>query len=197
MLVRLAALPSTIMMVRGATGRGSRRNHPRTRSRISETVATELPYRAVPTSFRGKLADDGAMLVEVPPEVSAELGPARRPAVRVVVNGVELRTTIAVYGGKSYLGFRKEIREAAGLEPGQEVDITLELDTASRDAEVPDDLARVLAADPDASAAFEALSFTNRKEYVVWVTSAKRPATRQKRLAEAPALLKSGRRTPL
>ena len=80
---------------------------------------------------------------------------------------------------------------------GQAVDISVELDDAPRTVDVPDDLAAVLAADTDARAAFDALSFTNRKEYVGWVTSAKRPETRQKRLAEAPALLKGGRRTPL
>jgi uncharacterized protein YdeI (YjbR/CyaY-like superfamily) len=40
------------------------------------------------------------------------------------------------------------------------------------------------------------LSLSNRKEYVVWILSAKRPATRQRRVAEAPNLLKGGRRTP-
>ena len=43
---------------------------------------------------------------------------------------------------------------------------------------------------------FNALSFTNRKEYVQWLSSAKRPETRQKRLAEVAEMLKSGRRTP-
>ncbi len=137
------------------------------------------------------------MLVEVPSDVLAALGPARRPAVRVVVNGVELRTTIAIYDGKAYLGFRREIREAAGLVPGQAVDVQVELDTSPRVVDIPDDLASVLAADAEARAAFERLSFTNRKEYVGWVTAAKRPETRQKRLAEVPRLLTSGRRTPL
>src|SRR4051812_30699119 len=99
-------------MVRGTTSRGSRRNQPRMRSRNSSTDATWLPYRFVGITFRGTLQIDGGMLVEVPTHVLRALGPARRPAVRVTLNGVELRTTVAVYGGKSYLGFRKEIREA-------------------------------------------------------------------------------------
>jgi uncharacterized protein YdeI (YjbR/CyaY-like superfamily) len=60
----------------------------------------------------------------------------------------------------------------------------------------PDVLAAALAADPEAKSIFEGLSFSNRKEYVAWVLTAKQPTTRQRRVAEAPALLKSGRRTP-
>jgi uncharacterized protein YdeI (YjbR/CyaY-like superfamily) len=59
------------------------------------------------------------------------------------------------------------------------------------------DVAAALAADPDARARFEALSFTHRKEYVDWIQSAKRADTRQRRLAQATKLLKSGRRTPV
>ena len=44
---------------------------------------------------------------------------------------------------------------------------------------------------------FDNLSFTHRTEYVRWVLSAKRAATRERRVAEAPALLRGGRRTPL
>ncbi len=44
-----------------------------------------------------------------------------------------------------------------------------------------------------ASAAFEQLSYTNRKEYVDWVTEAKREATRQKRMATAIEWMTEGR----
>lgn len=44
-----------------------------------------------------------------------------------------------------------------------------------------------------ASAAFEQLSYTNRKEYVDWVTEAKREATRQKRMATAIEWMIEGR----
>jgi uncharacterized protein YdeI (YjbR/CyaY-like superfamily) len=117
--------------------------------------------------------------------------------VRVVINGVELRTTIAVYGGRSLIGLRREIREAAHINLGETIELAVELDTSARVVELPEDLAAVLAADPDASRVFEGLSFTNRKEYVGWVLQARTPATRQRRIADTPELLKSGRRTPL
>lgn len=150
-----------------------------------------------PFTFQATLEGDSGQFISVPPEIVRALGPARRPAVRVVINGVELRTTLAAYGGGTQIGLRREIREAAQVRPGESIQVSVELDTQPRVVEVPADLAGVLSADLEASRVFDSLSFTNRKEYVGWVLAAKTPATRQRRVAEAPALLKSGRRTPL
>ena len=147
-------------------------------------------------SFTGTLREEAGAFVEVPPEVLAALGPRKRPAVRVVINGVELRSTIAVYGGRSYIGIRREIREAAHIAPGEDIEVSVERDDQPRTVDLPEDLATALAADPEAQRIFEGLSFSNRKEYAAWVLAAKLPATRQRRLAETGALLKAGRRTP-
>jgi Bacteriocin-protection, YdeI or OmpD-Associated/Domain of unknown function (DUF1905) len=148
-------------------------------------------------TFRGVFQDQSGSAVEVPPEIIEALGSGKRPPVKVSVNGVELRTTIAVYGGHYYVGFRREIREAAKLKPGDSVELSIELDGQPRLVEVPDDFEAALAKDPEARRVFTNLSFTNRNEYVRWVLSARRPATRERRVAQAAGLLKSGRRTPL
>ena len=49
---------------------------------------------------------------------------------------------------------------------GDAVTATIELDDAERVLEVPDDLAAALDADPRVRAAFDALSFSHRKEHV-------------------------------
>jgi len=147
-------------------------------------------------TFRGTLREEAGTFVEVPPDVLAALGPRKRPAVRVVINGVELRTTIAVYGGRSYIGIRREIRDAAHIAPGEEIEVSVEPDDEPRTVDLPDDLAAALADDPEAQHAFDRLSFSNRNEYMGWVLAAKQPTTRRRRVAEAPVLLKSGRRTP-
>jgi len=147
-------------------------------------------------TFTATLKADGGMFFEVPPEIMSALGGGKRPAVRVIINGVLLRTTIAVYGGRSYIGVRREIRDAASVMLGDEVELSIEVDATPRIVDVPEDLAVVLAADPEANRIFESLSFTNRKEYVDWVLAAKRRETREQRVAEAPDLLKRGRRTP-
>lgn len=140
--------------------------------------------------------EGGGTFVEVPPDIVAALGTRKRPAIRVVINAVELQTTIAVYGGRSFIGIRRDIREATQVAPGERIAVSLELDDEPRTVDVPADLAAALTADPEARRIFDTLSFTNRKEYAQWVLSAKRPTTRANRVAETCGLLKSGRRTP-
>jgi Bacteriocin-protection, YdeI or OmpD-Associated/Domain of unknown function (DUF1905) len=111
-------------------------------------------------------------LVEVPFDVKEAYGTAR-PKVKATVNHVTLRTTVSVYGGRSYVGFRKEIQEAAGIRIGDRIRVRIEPDVEPREIEVPDDLARALGKDRAAGQAFERLSYTHRKEYVQWVVEAK------------------------
>jgi hypothetical protein len=135
--------------------------------------------------FEATIAQDGgSIFIEVPPDVVAALGRGKRPPVLVTLNGYTYPWTIAVYGGKSYLGLRREVRDEAGLAPGQKLTVTLALDDQPRAVDVPDDLARVLEGDPAARSAFERLSYTGRKELVAWIEGAKRPETRDRRLAE-------------
>jgi hypothetical protein len=54
-------------------------------------------------------------LVEIPFDVRALFGQAR-PPVKATVNGHTFQSTIAVYGGRYYLGFNREVRTAAGVE---------------------------------------------------------------------------------
>lgn len=129
-------------------------------------------------------AEDDGTFFEVPDELVGRVGEGRRPPVSVTVNGVTYRTTIAVYGGKSYIPFRRELRERAGLAVGERTMIEVKADGAPRLVEVPEDLQDALAANEAASRAFDSMAYSHRKEYVVWVNSAKRPETRQRRIEE-------------
>ena len=77
----------------------------------------------------------------------------------------------------------REIRDAAKLAPGERAHVTLEADTAARTVAVPSDLGRALAS-AKLRPAFDALSFTRRKEHVAGVIGAKRPETRSARIAK-------------
>jgi uncharacterized protein YdeI (YjbR/CyaY-like superfamily) len=76
-------------------------------------------------------------------------------------------------------------------------------DTANRYAPrpriptLPAYIATGLKANQKAWAFFQALSPTNRRDYVVWIHSAKRPETREKRLRESVTLLANGKRLGL
>jgi uncharacterized protein YdeI (YjbR/CyaY-like superfamily) len=87
--------------------------------------------------------------------------------------------------GTYCLGVLKSIQEAAGVGQGDMISIELELDTAPRTVELPEDLAKAISGDKKATAAWEALSFTNKKEMARSVEEAKRPETKERRLAQA------------
>lgn len=141
--------------------------------------------------------DPSSLFIVVPPEVITALSGKRRPPVRVTLNGDYIyRSTVSVYGGRYLLPLRREIREACGLAPGMPLDVTLALDEEPRQVEVPDDLAAAFAGDPEARAVFERFSFTHQREYVEWITGAKREATRTRRVAQTLLMLRDGLKTP-
>ena len=120
--------------------------------------------------------------LQVPPEIIAALGTVKKPKVKVTLNGYTYRSTVAVYGDVFMLPLNKENREAAGVVAGDEVQVTLELDLEPRTVEVPSDLACALS-EAGKMAAFEALSYSMRKEYVRQVEEAKTLETRSRRIA--------------
>jgi len=118
---------------------------------------------------------------------------AKRFPVVATVNGYSWRTSVARMGGESLLGLSRQVRESAGVTAGDEVEVAIELDTAPREVEVPEALSAALAADPEASAAFDRMAFTHRKEYARWVAEAKREETRQRRVEQAVSMIRAGK----
>jgi len=118
---------------------------------------------------------------------------AKRFPVVATVNGYNWRTTISRMRGEFLLGLNRAVRQEAGVEAGDTVEVELELDTAPREVEVPEALANALAEDSGASAAFERLTYTHRKEYARWIDEAKRDETRQRRVTQALERLRQGK----
>lgn len=121
--------------------------------------------------------------LRVPAEVVTALGKGKKPPVTVTINGYTYRSTVAAYGDVFMLPLSAENRQAAGVNAGDQVEVTLALDEAPRTVTVPDDLAAALVEKSGAAAAFDALSYTARKEFVRQVESAKAAETRTRRIA--------------
>jgi len=137
-------------------------------------------------TFRTIVAQEEGMNatgLPVPADAVAAMGAGKRPKVTVSLNGYTYRSTVAAYGDVFMLPLSAEHRAAAGVRAGDQVEVAIELDLEPRTVEVPADLAAALAAQPGAAAAFDALSYTMRKEYVRQVEEAKAPATRDRRIA--------------
>lgn len=135
-------------------------------------------------------AEKGAMGIVVPPEAVEALGSGKRPKVVVSLKGYSYRSTVSVMGGRFLLPLAKEHRAAGSIVDNEEVEVTLELDTAPREVETPDDLAEALAA-AGVRAAFDKLAFTHRKEHVRAILEAKTPETRARRVAKAVEMVKA------
>jgi len=136
-------------------------------------------------SFRATIreAPRGGAYVEVPDGVVAALGGGGRLKVAATFDRRPYRGSIVSMGGPAkVLGLLKALRAELGKGPGDEVDVTVELDEAPRTIPVPHDLLDALDA-AGCRAAFDAQSFSHRREWVTWIEEAKRPETRGRRIA--------------
>ncbi|MEV4170548.1 YdeI/OmpD-associated family protein [Nonomuraea sp. NPDC049709] len=129
---------------------------------------------------------------EVPAEVVKGLGSGKRPAVTVTINAHTYRSTVAPMGGRFMLPLSAENRQGAGVAAGDEVEVEVALDTAPREARVPDDLAAALDQAPEARTFFESLSYSRKMRYVLQIEGAKKPETRARRVTDTVAKLADG-----
>jgi len=161
-------------------------------------TARKKPGKSAPkASFSAKLGADG-FFIDVPVDVRAVFGRAR-PPVRVTIaapaaeqgtaNGYTFRTTLSVYDGVHKIPMRREHREAARVDLDTPLRVTLELDTAPRTVKAPPALAAALKKNKKAAAAWDKLSYSHKKEHADAIADAKKPATRERRVAAAIAML--------
>ena len=129
----------------------------------------------------------------VPDSVVESLGGGAHPKVSVTVNGYTFRTSIARMGGRYLLGFSAERRTEAAVTPGEVLDVEVELDTAPRELDVPEELAAALAADAKAKEFWETLSYSKQQWHVLQVTGAKTEETRDRRIEKSIGMLREGR----
>ncbi len=145
--------------------------------------------------FTAKLVARGpAAAVVLDAEQVAAIGEgAKRFPVLATVNGYAWRTTVTPMRGEFLLGLSRAVREGAGAQAGDNVEVELGLDTAERQVEMPEALTAALAGAPEARAAFDGLAFTHRKEFARWIQEAKRDQTQERRVAQAVEMLREGR----
>jgi len=136
-----------------------------------------------------ELSGTSATGIRVSEEVVVGLGPGKRHAITVTIGGHTYRSSVARYRGASMIALSAENRERAGVAAGDEIEVDIELDTERRVVEVPADFSAALDEQPDARAAFTALSYSNQRAHVLAVESAKTPETRRRRIAAARAAL--------
>ncbi len=125
-----------------------------------------------------------AAYIEFPFSVQELFGTRGQVKVKALFDGkVEYRGSLANMGRNCHtLGLTKEIRETLQKTFGDHILVELERDPEVREVNVPNDVQTVLNKYPEALAFFEKLSYTHRKEYINWITSAKKEETKINRV---------------
>ena len=92
------------------------------------------------------------------------------------------------------LGVSAVVRENAGIQGGEEIDVELEIDTQPREVAVPPALQKALDKNASAKKFFEALSYSNKQRYVLPIEQAKTEETKQRRIEKAVSDLSAGKK---
>ena len=111
--------------------------------------------------------------------------------VAVVAGGVIVNAAIAELPKEKVL--LRYLREAVKLGASDEPARPKPERKSAEPVAVPADLAKALKENAAASSTFRSLSPSHRKEYVEWITEAKRDETRRKRLATTLEWLAEGK----
>lgn len=142
-------------------------------------------------SFQGLLEPIGTgflatQIIMVPQAVVEDLGGKTVRRVVCRLNGFPTRLgLLPMKGGERYLMLRKELCKAAGIRLGDQVTVLLAADPEPDRLDLPEEFADGLAAWPEAEAAFEKMSGSNKRALAQHIADAKRVETRLQRTMNA------------
>jgi hypothetical protein len=136
-----------------------------------------------------------AVFLVLPASASARLSTRGSTTVEGVINGHAFEAVLQPDGQKSHwLTLTASMLKGAAA--GVDDEVTLEITPASREMEsvVPPDLRKALAANPAAKALWSDITPIARRDWILWITTAKQAETRARRIQNACDMLASGKR---
>lgn len=160
---------------------------------MSKTTS-KIRFRA--KLFRPAMAKVGSWtFLTLPKDASAKLPSRGMTAVEGTMNGFPFRATLQPDGQKGHwLRVDQKLREAAKAEAGDVVRLEIGAAAAEPQPKVPTDLRKALAAAPKARALWSNITPIARRDWIHWITSAKRSETRARRVENACSMLAAGKR---
>ena len=160
--------------------------------------ASKIPFKAKLLRPAESEKDGSWTFLILPKSASAKLPSRGMTAIEGTINSVPFQAVVEPDGQKSHwLKVDRNLREAAGAHAGDIV--TLEIAPASKEPEptVPADLRKALAAAaPKARELWSDITPNARRDWIHWITSAKQPETRARRIKNACSMLAAGKRRP-
>jgi hypothetical protein len=158
-----------------------------------------------PISFKAKLhrpsgSDKGASwtFLKLPSEASEKLPSRSMVSVEGTFHGIPFQATLEPDGnGGHWLKVDNDLREAAGAEAGNVVELEISPVTKEPEPVVPQGMREAIeAAGEKAMATWASITPVARRDWIYWITTAKKEETRVKRIEVACSKLAAGNRRP-
>jgi hypothetical protein len=134
-------------------------------------------------------------LLTLPCSASAKLPSRGRTMVEGTINGFPFRAALEPNGeGSHWLRINRATQDGAGADAGGVVTVEITRTGEEPETRVPMDLRKALAAAPLAQALWTDITPIARRDWIYWISSAKQPETRTRRIEKACDMLASGKR---
>ncbi len=126
-----------------------------------------------------------ATYIEVPYDIEKDFG-VKRLKVKVKFDDVEYRGSIVRMGMPCYMiGITKEIRNKLGKTYGDIISVQIEKDEEERIVKLPLEFEEILKVNELAYEFYNSLSYSQKRKYMLWITSARKEETKKKRMNDA------------
>jgi hypothetical protein len=123
--------------------------------------------------------------VEFPFDTEKEFGKKGQLKVKAWFDEHLYRGSLVKMGHSCHcIGITKQISEQIGKNQGDIIKVVIEIDTEERKVELPFELKEFFSKNADVEVKFMKLSFTNKKEMVMLMNTAKKEETRVKRMQQ-------------
>ncbi|HET6434880.1 MAG TPA: YdeI/OmpD-associated family protein [Xanthomonadaceae bacterium] len=131
----------------------------------------------------------------LPPAASAKLPSRGMVSIEGTLDGQPFKATLEPDGqGSHWLKVPRALREAAAVDAGDDVALTIAPAAKEPEPRVPADLRQALAAAPEAQAQWKTLTPAARRDFIQWLATAKQAETRARRIRNACDMLAAGKR---
>lgn len=131
----------------------------------------------------------------LPKTASAQLPTRSMVTVEGTLAGSPFQATLEPDGeGSHWCKVEKKLRDAAGVDAGDTVELEIAPVEKEPEPKVPADVRAALAAHPAALATWQDITPVARRDWIHWITSGKKAETRVKRIGVACDKLASGSR---
>ena len=167
------------------------------KARAAKPQETESTIRFSARLFRPEAAEkiESGTVLTLPKNASAKLPSRGMTMVEGTMNGFPFRAALEPDGkGSHWLRVNKVMQDAAGADAGDTVTVEITRTGDEPEIRVPMDLRKALAGVPLAQALWADITPMARRDWILWISSAKQLETRNSRIEKACSILASGKR---